>query len=75
MNDRAGQNRARPNRAGSVIFAEGSAEPARPISAKFDQNTGPKLTQITVFSECYLVETHNQIPIPIKHVIDIEIRY
>ena len=30
VNDRAGQNRARPNRAGSVDFTEGSAEPARP---------------------------------------------
>ena len=29
VNDRAGQNRARPNRAGSVDFTEGSAEPAR----------------------------------------------
>ena len=68
VNDRAGQNRARPNRAGSVIFTEGSAEPARPISAKFDQNSGPKLTKI-----CLKLITKSQFPLSMYTIIDFEI--
>ena len=65
MNDRAGKNRARPNRAGSVNFTEGSAEPARPSLDQNWPNLKPKIDQ-----KCTLVSVHcteeSKIQIPIN---------
>ena len=49
MNDRAGKNRARPNRAGSANFTEGSAEPARPSLRLKVAKVGMILTKFWYF--------------------------
>ena len=56
VNDRAGKNRARPNRAGSVNFTEGSAEPARPSLDQNWPNLKPKIDQ-----KCSLVSVQKKV--------------
>ena len=77
VNDRAGQNRARPNRAGSVDFTEGSAEPQWKIAkflVKFSKKFGIPKRYVTFLELQFQINFWDKLMISFtkwhKHEID-----